>query len=246
MTVGLLRVLTAPQLQHRTQWGRRRRSPARQLPEQPCCSNINSSLPSSFPPFPSARESTSACPVLGFKSLLLCFLVGEFFFFSSPPTPFLSALGGFLFLGFNEKLVIQLTVLSLQSRTLASIESGVSVRRHTEPNLHHTGGDKGITMGPFIRRKMKQHKTAQGGGGRGYAGREGRRGKRGGRKSIRVLKWRKEIGEGGGCCCLPLRLYACVFVGPTRHPWLFFRCQNCIRHDACYLCVAAGLVAFSH
>lgn len=81
--------------------------------------------------------------------------------------------------------MFQLTVLSLQSRTLASFERGVSVRRHPVPNLHHTGGDKGITMGQFIRRKMKQQNSTRREGERGDV-REKR--KEEGRKSIIVLK----------------------------------------------------------
>lgn len=49
----------------------------------------------------------------------------------------------------------QLSVLWPQSRIFAPFESGLSVHRHTEPNLYHTGGVKGITMGQCKKKKKK-------------------------------------------------------------------------------------------
>ncbi len=64
----------------------------------------------------------------------------------------------------------QLTVLRPQSRTFAPFENGLSVHRHTEPYLHHTGGVKGVTMGQCKKGKMKQRRnntrTAQREGGK--------------------------------------------------------------------------------
>lgn len=58
---------------------------------------------------------------------------------------------------------LQLTVLWPQSRTFAPFESGLSVHRHSEPNLHHTGGVKGVTMGQCKKRKnetTQKHKNS--------------------------------------------------------------------------------------
>lgn len=68
-------------------------------------------------------------------------------------------LAGALFRKLLLEAHFQLTVLWPQSRTFAPFESGLSVHRHTEPNLHHTGGVKGITMGQCKKGKMKQRRN---------------------------------------------------------------------------------------
>ena len=102
---------------------------------------LQSFPPSFLPCIPTTREkSTSTHPCLAFDLLPVLF----------------------------SKLLLeahfQLTVLWPQSRTFAPFESGLSVHRNTEPNLHHTGGVKGITMGQCKKREnettQKQHKNS--------------------------------------------------------------------------------------
>lgn len=70
-------------------------------------------------------------------------------------SPCLFWLAAALFLKLLLEAHLQLTVLWPQSWTFAPFESGLSVHRHTEPNLHHTGGVKGITMGLYKKKKGK-------------------------------------------------------------------------------------------
>lgn len=133
-------------MEHGTQWAGRGQSSARMLPANlltPASTHSPSSVFSSF-----------------------------FSFLASPPPErkvhphihvrFWLAAGLFWKLLFEAHF--QLTVLWPQSRTFAPFESGLSVHRHTEPNLHHTGGVKGITMGQCKKREnettQKQHKNS--------------------------------------------------------------------------------------
>lgn len=114
-------VLTAPHMEHGTQWAGRGQSSARMLPANlltPASTHSPSSVFSSFFPFlhpHHQREQVHPQVHARFE----------------------------LAVGLFWKLLLeahfQLTVLWPQSRTFAPFESGLSVHRHTEPNLGHWG-----------------------------------------------------------------------------------------------------------
>ena len=184
--IHFFQVLTAPHMEHGTQWAGRGQSSARMLPAylwfQP-----QLILPQSFP------SSVLPCiPNTGKKS-----------------TPMVRAwfwLAASLFWKLLIEAHFQLTVLWSQSGTFAPFQSGLSVHRHTEPNLHHTGGVKGVTMGQLKKKNLKrvneitkkQHKNSTEEGN----GEEGTRKNRT-PESINVGSVAERI-----VICLPLCLYA--------------------------------------
>lgn len=104
----------------------------------------------------------------------------------------------------------------------------LSVHRHTEPNLHHTGGVKGITMGQCKKGKMKQRRnmtrTAQ-----------GEIGKRGTRYRGKTEHQSPKLWERicylfvSVLVCLTGVWWLCLHRPPCRY---FFLCKNGCSHDA--------------
>lgn len=116
--------------------------------------------------------------------------------------------------------------------TFASLESGLSVHRNTEPNLHHTGGVKGITMGQCKKGKNETTKKnnirkAQRGGGkwRECTGRNRTP------ESINVESFGERCLICLHLCCM---LDGCFMLVSLRRPpcRCFFLCKNGLSHGA--------------
>lgn len=142
MNASFCQVLTAPHMEHGTQWAGRGQSSARMLPPNlltPASTHSPSSVFSSF--FPSLYSNHQKEKYIHAGFWLAACLFGPFQF---------------------KGLISSLPCSDHKAGHLHRLRM-VCLSRHTEPNLHHTGGVKGINYGPVQqkKRKMKQHKNTE-------------------------------------------------------------------------------------